>query len=647
MDFFDRQEKARKKTKLLVCYFALALVGIALAIYVAIAGVFLARHADRTSTAWLWNGRLFCWVLAGTGCVIAGGTLFKVLELRQGGAAVATALGGQLIDAQTSDPDERKVLNVVEEMAIAAGLPVPPVYLLAKETGINAFAAGSTATDAVVGVSRGCVAHLTRAELQGVEAHEFSHILNGDMRLNLRLIGLLSGILGIALIGRLVWDVTSRSSGRARALSVIGLALLAIGSIGVFFGRLIKSAVSRQREFLADAAAVQFTRDPGGLAGALKKIGGLGSGSRVRSPMAEEASHLFFSNALSESWIGLFSTHPPLVERILALDPTFDGRFTQPPPLGVPLVDSTSDGLPVAALTGAGTVHLTNRASARVTPVPAASVLQHAGLPQPAHLEYAAGLLARLPPTLAEVAHEPFGATALVYCLALGEEPRVRASQLAQLEAHAPAAICEETRRLLPEAAGLAPAAKLALVDVAIPALRRLSPDQYAQFAELVRVLIEADRQIDLFEYTLQKLLRRRLEPQFRRVRPPAVQYYSLRPVARECAVLVSALVHVGQGGAAGQQAAFRLAARALGPELAGLGLLPPADAGLAQVDAALDQLALVSLPLRRKLIEACAAAVAADGLILEAEAELVRAMADTLDCPLPPFVQPNALPAA
>ena len=280
----------------------------------------------------LWNPQLFLLAAVGTLAVIALGSGFKTLELAQGGSSVATMLGGRLVAPTTTDPDERKLRNVVEEMAIAAGVPVPQVYLLPEEQGINAFAAGHSTSDAVVAVTAGAVRLLTRDELQGVIGHEFSHILNGDMRLNLRLMGIVFGILCLAVIGRVLLYTRSRSSKDKNPLPLLGLALIVIGWIGVFFGRLIQAAVSRQREFLADASSVQFTRNPAGLAARSRKIGGLSFGSKLEAAHAEEASHMFFGNGMSESFFHLMETHPPLAERIRAIDPSFDGTF---PPVSV------------------------------------------------------------------------------------------------------------------------------------------------------------------------------------------------------------------------------------------------------------------------------------------------------------------------
>ncbi|HMJ66021.1 MAG TPA: M48 family metallopeptidase [Candidatus Binatia bacterium] len=346
MDFFQRQDNARRRTRWLLVYFAGAILGLAGTFYIISLSPYFYAHPEKTGS--FWHPQLFQWVISVVLVVIALGSLTKLVKLRKGGKAIALALGGRPLTTPAPDPDERELQNIIEEMSIASGVPMPAVYVLDREPGINAFAAGFRPEDAVIGVTKGAMQFLNRDELQGIIAHEFSHILNGDMRLNLRLVSWLHGILGIALVGGgllqaarrcIPWN--SENDGLQKAGlglfffgSIVGVIIYGLGSAGAFFGRLIKSAVARQREFLADAAAVQFTRNPTGLANALKKIGGLGHGSRIRSPVAEEASHMFFGNGLRSSWFGIFSTHPSLKKRIKLLDPDFDGRF---PPVTFPV----------------------------------------------------------------------------------------------------------------------------------------------------------------------------------------------------------------------------------------------------------------------------------------------------------------------
>ena len=332
MDFFANQDKARKQTKVLVIYFVIAVLCIIASVYIASLLIFYGADARQQPPGApppelvLWDPQLFLYVVLGTLSVVITGSLYKTAALAKGGSAVAESLGGRLVDPNTTHPDERKLRNVIEEMAIAAGVPVPKIYVLDDEKGINAFAAGHTPDDAAIGVTRGCMTLLDRDELQGVIGHELSHVLNGDMRLNLRLMGVIFGILCLAVIGRVL--MYSRGGRNRNPLMFLGLALIVIGAIGVFFGRLIQAALSRQREFLADASAVQFTRNPAGLSGALQKIGGVGS--QVASAHAGEASHMFFGNGMGKSFLGILATHPPLTERIRAIDPSWDGKFKQP-----------------------------------------------------------------------------------------------------------------------------------------------------------------------------------------------------------------------------------------------------------------------------------------------------------------------------
>ena len=328
MDFFANQDKARKHTKVLVVYFVIAVACIIASVYLASLVIFYGaqsqqQNGDSIPALVLWKPKLFLYAMLGTLGVVIVGSLYKTAELAKGGSAVAESLGGRLLAPNSTNPDERKLRNVIEEMAIASGVPVPKIYVLDEDEGINAFAAGHAPGDAAIGVTRGCMTLLNRDELQGVIGHEFSHLLNGDMRLNLRVMGVIFGILCLAVIGRIL--LYSRSRRDKNPLMLLGLALIIIGAIGTFFGRLIQAAISRQREFLADASSVQFTRNPAGLSGALQKIGDVGS--RVESPHAGEASHMFFENAMGKAFLGVMATHPPLEERIRAIDPGWDGKF--------------------------------------------------------------------------------------------------------------------------------------------------------------------------------------------------------------------------------------------------------------------------------------------------------------------------------
>src|ERR1039457_2927623 len=653
MDFFERQDQARRNTKLLVVYFVLGVAMLILAVYAATLAIFTgvaSRHHhvyDEQVQMALWNPQLFFGAALGTLAVIAMGSGFKTLELAQGGSTVATMLGGRLVDPSTTDPDERKLRNVVEEMAIAAGVPVPQVYLLPQEKGINAFAAGHSTSDAVVAVTAGAVKLLSRDELQGVIGHEFSHILNGDMRLNLRLMGIIFGILCLAIVGRVLLQ-TARGGGRGRGqnpLPLLGLALLIIGYIGVFFGRLIQAAVSRQREFLADASSVQFTRNPGGITGALKKIGGLGeTGSRLGHAHAEELSHMFFSNGVSEPFIGLLETHPPLAERIRVFDPNFDGKFPyvrydgrdQPPE---EISKPKRRPMPNIFGTVVGGAILASGDEEKPPVIRSHSVLPNLGNPTPLHLKYAEQMRDSLPDSVKAAAREPLDAVALIYAMLLSPDESQRASQLAELARRVDPAIAQKTGALFPDVSTAAAHAHLPMVNLALGTLRYLTAEQFNQFSQTLEWLIESDGKVELFEFVLQKIILHHLGPQFGGARPPTVQYYTLKPLVPDCAVVLSALANVGNSDATEIQKAFEQGAPYLRAPDGDWGLLPREQCGVTQIDAALNRLAQAAPIIKKNLLEACIHTVGADGVILEAEAELLRAIADTLDCPMPPFV--------
>jgi len=255
--------------------------------------------------------------------VILIASAVRLRHLNDGGGAIAARMGGREIDFSPSKPDEQRLRNVVEEMAIASTVPVPRIFVLDDEASINAFAAGSDTDDCAIAVSAGALQHLDRDELQGVVAHEFSHILNGDMRLNVRLMALLFGLFAVTVAGRVLFHIgrASRSSRASLPIFLAGAALLLVGSIGLLAGRVIQAAISRSRERLADASAVQFTRQQRGLADALKKIAAHPRGARLQNPHAGEVAHMLFGDGISRThWL---STHPPLLERIQALEPGF------------------------------------------------------------------------------------------------------------------------------------------------------------------------------------------------------------------------------------------------------------------------------------------------------------------------------------
>lgn len=665
MDFFERQDKARRHTTLLVVYFVVAVALLIGAVYLVVlvifGGIDLKNAVDETTTTTAsWSqAKMFLATAAGTLGVISAGSFFKTLSLARGGRAVAELLDGRLVNSNSTDANERKLLNVVEEMAIASGVPTPQVYVMDGEAGINAFAAGHSASDAAISVTHGAMTLLTRDELQGVIAHEYSHLLNGDMKLNLRLMGLIFGILCLTVIGRILIRARGKN---AWPFLLLGLALIIIGWVGVLFGRLIQAAVSRQREFLADASAVQFTRNPLGLAGALKKIGGASEGSELQSHRAEEVSHFFFANGLKSEFFG-FATHPPLEERIKALDPSFDGKFPRvvlpdtpgeaaPPPLpGVsPLVQQPPPPPsrvqpPPPAFPAAKPPPLP---AVRPPPLPVAlsavaqqTIIADIGRPRTEHLQYAVDLHQAVPPSIQTAARDPLGAHALVCAFLLAEDATARDKQLGELGRATSEAVRQETIRIWPAVQDIPSQARIPLVDLALPALRRLSPAQFEQFRSAVNALIASDDQTDLFEFMLQKIVMRHLDTRFYPERRPVTQYYDLRPLVRDAGILLSATAYAGADDPTQAQAAFARGAESLGRiARAEIPWLPRTECELPHLSAALDRFAQSVPQIKKNVLTACAGTVAFDALIQPREAEILRAIADTLDFPIPPFLQ-------
>jgi len=645
-DFFEQQDIARRKTTRLVVLFVLAVLAIMVSIDLLLGATmgYLARDPDTGAIDWTFalDPEIVLLAVVGTLIVVAGGSLFKIAQLRGGGQVIAEELGGRRLNPDTSVPSERQLLNVVEEMAIASGTPAPPVYLLDQEEGINAFAAGFTPNDAVIGVTRGTAERLNRDELQGVIAHEFSHIFNGDMRLNIRLIGLLHGILIIGLLGYFILRVSafsghrhrsSRQEGNPLPLIALGAGLMVVGFFGTFFGNLIKAAVSRQREFLADASAVQFTRNPGGLAGALKKIGGSAAGAAIRSPNAPEASHMFFGRATS-GLSGLFSTHPPLPERIRRVEPAWDGAFPEVAPLPPPQADQARAAAVRPGVAGfAGAAAVDAGAGRRV-----ALALDHAGRPGEAHIRHAADLVRRLPARLVSAAREPHGARALVYALLLDREPAPRQTQIAHLAAAADRGVYEETVRLAPDVGQLDVRMRLPLIDIALPALRALTPAQHRLFTQNVVELVRADASIDLFEWSLHRILLHDLEGHRATAGRDRVRHRTVAAVQRPSEVLLSALAYAGHRDAESAGRAFEQARQRLG--LPQARLCRREACGTEALDAALSALDEAAPQVKRRVLEAVVACIAADRTVTATEAELLRAVAASLGVPMPPLLE-------
>ena len=637
MNFFAAQDDARRRTKWLVVYFALAIIGVILSVY----GIVYLAMLYTGVTVNPWMPGVFTATALGTGGVMGTGSLFKTMQLNGGGAVVAKDLGARQVDPYTNDADERRLVNVVEEMAIASGLPVPGIWLMDDELAINAFAAGTEPGNAVVAVTRGCLQRLSRSELQGVVAHEFSHILNGDMKLNMRLMGLLFGVLMISMIGRMLFQAlrfmrvrssNSKNSGAVVVVVIVlaGVALMIVGSIGVFFGRLIQAAISRQREYLADASAVQFTRDPEGIAGALKKIGGQQDGAKINAPKATEASHLFFADG------GMFSyglaTHPPLDVRIKAIQKNWDGQFVESSIPEVAAVRASDDKQAEHRASGfSGGSH-----SLPVEPPPISRALIER-LGEPSEVNIAAGhlLYEALDDGLIRAAHDREQAQALIYALLLAEDSQLREEELRFIQNGAGANAGKLALSWNHQLVHLHSSEKMALIDLSIPALRQLSLSEYDRFIEITQRLIASDGQVDLFEFMLQHMVERHLNAHFRPKSTAKIRYHSIEVLIVETNILVTTMAAIGGGDQ--MAAAYQAAAAEWGWQLE---MAPSSDCGLKSIGMALEKFEVAAPLVKKQLLRMLGLAVMHDGVIESREAELLRATADAIGCAIPPFVR-------
>jgi len=671
MDFFAQQDNARKKTGLLLFYFSAAVAATILLVYLLPVLAWNATQSRYGSPEiarqlhW-WHPEVFALVCGITLIVVLCGALFKISQLKRGGGeGVAVMLGGKQVYPDTADFFEKRLRNVVEEMAIASGVPVPPVYVMERENGINAFAAGFTPSDSVVAVTYGTMTGLTREELQGVIAHEFSHILNNDMRMNINLMAIIHGLIVIGLLGRIVLEFSARGS-RTRSrdsgqivvfLIAAGIILWIVGSCGMFFAKLIKASISRSRERLADASAVQFTRDPGGLAAALKKIGGLSQGSLIANPNAEQASHMFFGKGTKGS---IFSTHPPLAERVRWLEPTFDGtfpsvthqdlraqlaRFEGAPPekkeKKPDVVDLFTDPGKIAV---AATIFGATAAPAFKPNNPEA-LMASIGQPMQEHAAAAKQLLDSIPERVKDYARDPHGARMLIYFLLLDAGEAIRGKQMALIKESAEPEVFQTLEQAIPNLDKIKPEMRLPIIDLSIPALRFLSPAQYAAFRKTVKQLILADEKVDIFEYALQRVLVRHLDPAFNgesKRRP--VNYYAIRGLEKETSTVLSTLAHNGNTVPAAAKAAFQHAAGSITAPKANFQLLEESECTWEALNGALDKFSESSFKVKKWLLGAALACLMHDREITIAETELFRAIADSLDCPVPPWVAPSSL---
>lgn len=640
MTFFQDQARARRRTWVLVALYTLAIILIVVFIYIGLVFLFISAETADTHEALqagLWHPQIFTGTVVSVLGLIVAGTIFRMIQLARGGVAVAEALHGRLLDHETATPEEKRILNIVEEIAIASGIRIPPVYVLDEEASINAFAAGYKPNTAVIGISKGSLAYLNRDELQGVVAHEFSHILNGDMRLNIRLMSILHGILMLTIAGRLCIRM-GLGSGRHRrsneknsqgGLVAIGAVFLIVGLIGLISAKIIKMAVSRQREFLADASAVQFTRNPNGIAGALLKIGGLSQHSYLTAAQAEDVSHLCFANALSGffSRLQLFSTHPPLADRIKKINPSFDGNF----PVVQPLVESTQ-----AETDSTSTSTRQPKKNALDILIPG-QIMNMVGTIPAGAMQASRTLLDSVPASLSEASHTPLDAAAIVCCLLIAPDAALRTKQRDAIKLQLPEVIYTTHEKKQADIDSLSEEQRLPVLDMAIGSLKRLSKSQYLQLRHAAHTLIHADDSVSLFEYTVYHILTRSLDTHFSLPVKRSTEIKDLTKLLLPTSKLLFALAHYGHENREEAMAAYTTACDSLGiTESARLSANLQSTLSASFLDAALLPLDTISPHVQGKIFEACIACITHDGKVTPAEKQLVRVIGEVLDCPVP-----------
>jgi len=630
--FFEHQNLARRNTKVLVLLFAAAVLAVIAAVDLVLGSLYV-WNADFYAPA----GRspsfaamlqavpapvYFAGALA-TGALILVVSLVNVARLAEGGVAVAKMVGARRVAPATGDVLEQRLRNVVEEMAIASGVRVPEVYVMDGERGINAFAAGWDVSGAVVAVTRGALETLTRDELQGVIAHEFSHILNGDMRLNVRMIGVLAGIVFLASVGEFLMR-SMRGSRDSKGLVLVGLALFVIGYVGLFFARLIKASVSRQREFLADASSVQFTRNPDGIAGALDQIRSAAAGTLIANRYAEEMSHMFFGRSVRVFWAGLLDTHPPVDERIHRVHPRFDpSTYRATRQVAAVPTPKALDAKPAGRRLGDLGAHWGR------TPAQSAALV---GTVDAGKVDFAARLLGALPAPLRDKVKTAEGAAAIMIALLLAEPQEAMARQVEALGEP----LAARVREVEPLTRRLGVAFHLAVIDVALPAMKTASTEAKKELLAALEAVINADRRVSLHEFVVLSLVREQLAPA-----PKAPQTKRLSELKVEAATILALVAHAGtRVDATGEREAAVLAAMHAGAAVMGI---PERAAVALSVDLAHAALAALRglAPMEKGvLVKGLFAAITLDGTIRVAEAELMRLVGAVLECPLPPLLE-------
>ena len=644
MNFFEHQEKARKQSRwLIIAFFGVALL-IVLAVDLVVMVMFSTSNgATQFGTAtvfnpdmWIANSTLLLVTSVVTGGAIGIASLGKIASLRSGGGKVARDMGATLVTPDTQDRLRRRLYNVVEEIALASGTPVPEVYVMENEPGINAFAAGYSATDAAIAVTQGSLEKLNRSELQGIIAHEFSHIFNGDMRINIHMMGTTFGIMVIAILGRKFlsasrYRISSSRDNNGSVLIAIGLVLMAVGYIGLFFARWMKSALSRQREYLADASAVQFTRDADGISGALKKIAAYQHSSYLESD-SEEVSHMLFSSGNRSL---MFSTHPPLQQRISRIEKSFDSTEIER------LAKKLKQQEKVEHLQAEKAEQEQNNsgnAKSKNGFLDLDTMFGEIGNPSIERIAAAAMLTASLPSGLSSSAHSlEWAPEVLFYCL-LDQNDDIRNSQLLVVVEQM-GAISERKIQHLIQTHGLLKIEKrLPLLEMSFPTLKRRPVSDIQHIQSTIELIADVDGKIDSFEFLLTRLIKQYLHEAHLPNRTRLHGRTKIQECKSELSVVMSILASHGQERSSAQglqlaQKAFKEGMNLVGINHMNLNFSNQWQLDLDNAIAVLDQLSASD---KSSVVAALIRAVLDDKKVLTAEHEMLRVICALIHVPIP-----------
>ena len=622
MDFFEHQSRAKSKSVKLYVLFSFVVLFISFLVF-SLLSWFIERSDRLGDLAWspfflistLW---VVCFLIIGI-------SLSKIKELSGGGWVVAKALGGELITSSSQNPLKRRILNIVEEMAIASGVQVPPVYLL-KENSINAFAAGYSTEDAVIGVTIGCLEKLNREQLQGVMAHEFSHILNGDMRINIRMTGIIFGIVFIARAGQSIMDSHDdpfypEEEGKSRWY-LLGIGLYIIGILGAYLGAIIRSSVSRQREFLADASAVQFTRNAEGIVGALECIGGYSKGSRIWNPKSRQFCHMFFGPCMKN----LMATHPPIEKRIRRIIPSWNKAF--------PNTNQISEGK-IFEKNNFKRNSFTGNQFERRKP----SKFEHTSVEghksrasSQKSIMHAQDLLKKIPRELTVQTQDSFGSNCLLFAMLLDPHHSIQKKQISLINHYTDSKISQHTQKIFPYLTSISCEEKLVLIEMAASKLSFLSPEQVKNFESVINMLIKEDKKFQLFEWSLLKLVNHKIK----HIRTPNRQIHGRKQILsrlNECNIILSTLAHYGKDNE-DPNLAYNVGFKHLSSNKKRK-LINKKDCTFSKLDLAIDRLNDLNLRAKKKFLEACEITALHDKNICETETQIIRTVASSLGYPL------------